>query len=115
MVHLSPQDYAVTDLEGLAYSPPRRGGVARQLNRSWRAGVVSSTETFRRSDHPVCAFASLGASTPPRRGVSRAVLLASAITARKSTERKQRTYRSTSLRGEWTVHMEGTLEASMPM
>src|SRR5439155_10301482 len=34
-------------------------------------------------------------------GVSRSVLLASAITARKSTERKQRTYRSTSLRGEF--------------
>jgi len=63
--------------------------VARQLNRSWRAGVVSSAETFRRSSieaspyrarasrieaspyrarasrHPVCAF---GASTPPLRG-----------------------------------------------
>src|SRR5216117_618103 len=28
------------------HSPPRRGGEARQLNRSWRAGVVSSAETF---------------------------------------------------------------------
>src|SRR5439155_12493445 len=35
-----------------------------------------------------------------RRGVSRAALLASSITVRKSAERKQRTYRPTSLRGE---------------
>src|SRR5436309_2484869 len=28
----------------ITYSPPRRGGVARQLNRSWRAGVVSPAE-----------------------------------------------------------------------
>ena len=41
------------------YSPPRRGGVARS------AGVVSSAETSRRSDHPVCAF---GASSSPLRG-----------------------------------------------
>src|SRR5439155_12101083 len=34
------------------------------------------------------------------RGVSRAALLASSITVRKSAERKQRTYRPTSLRGE---------------
>src|SRR5438094_9732397 len=32
-----------------AHSPPRRAGVARS------AGVVSWAETFRRSDHPVCA------------------------------------------------------------
>src|SRR5439155_19754931 len=31
------------------HSPPRRGGVARS------AGVVSSAERLRRSDHPVCA------------------------------------------------------------
>src|SRR5438477_1582545 len=37
--------------------------------------------------------------SPPRRGVSRAALLASSITVRKSAERKQRTYRPTSLRG----------------
>src|SRR5262245_24419536 len=61
------------------HSPPRRGGVARQP-AGWRAGVVSSAETFRRSDHPVCAFAALGAvsleassyraraSRPPLRG-----------------------------------------------
>src|SRR6058998_1437491 len=30
--------------------------------------MVSSAETSRRSDHPVCAFAALGASTPPLRG-----------------------------------------------
>src|SRR5207249_3970112 len=41
----------------LRYSPPRRGGVARQLNRSWRAGVVSSAERSGPADHPVCAFA----------------------------------------------------------
>src|SRR5437762_8764973 len=40
------------------------------------------------------------AHSPPRRGVSRAALLASSITVRKSAERKQRTYRPTSLRGE---------------
>src|SRR3989442_9000971 len=34
-------------------------------------------------------------------GVSRAVLLASSITERKSAARKQRTYRPTSLRGEF--------------
>src|SRR5947199_139539 len=46
----------------------RRGGVARQLNRSWRAGVVSSAKSracrssieaspyrARASCHPVCA------------------------------------------------------------
>src|SRR5438093_12670074 len=56
------------------HSPPRRGGVARS------AGVVSSTATFRRSSigaspcrarasrHPICAFAALGASSPPLRG-----------------------------------------------
>ena len=61
------------------YSPPRRGGEARQP-AGWRAGVVSSAETFlrasieaspyraRASRHPVCACASLGAATPPLRG-----------------------------------------------
>src|SRR5207249_11743513 len=40
----------------LTNSPPRRGGVARQLNRSCRAGVVSSAKSRKcRSDHPVCA------------------------------------------------------------
>ena len=54
---------------GEAYSPPRRGGVARS------AGVVSLARTFRRSSieaspcrarasrHPVCAFAPLGAAS----------------------------------------------------
>src|SRR6266705_2925250 len=46
----------------VTYSPALRGGVARS------AGVVSSAERFGRADHPVCAFASLGASTLPRRG-----------------------------------------------
>src|SRR5437870_3537977 len=61
------------------YSPPRRGGVARQP-AGWRAGVVSSANRFgrsfikaspyraRASRHPVCAFASLSASTPHLRG-----------------------------------------------
>src|SRR5205823_10994286 len=40
--------------------------MGRSLNRS--AGVVRSVQRFGRSDHPVCAFASLGASTPPLRG-----------------------------------------------
>src|SRR5439155_9854815 len=31
------------------HSPPRRGGVARQLNRSWRAGVVSPAKRLGRS------------------------------------------------------------------
>jgi len=53
---------------GEAYSPPRRGGVARS------AGVVSLVRTFRRSSIeascrarasrlPVCAFAPLGAAS----------------------------------------------------
>src|SRR5438128_3750011 len=32
------------------HSPPRRGGVARQLNRSWRAGVVGPAQ--RPAAHP---------------------------------------------------------------
>src|SRR5439155_12776591 len=44
-----------------------------------------------------------GAATPPFQGVSRAVLLASSITERKSAARKQRTYRPTSLRGEFAT------------
>src|SRR5258705_4926562 len=42
-----------------------------------------------------------GAATPPNLGVSRTVLLAGPITERKSTGRKQRTYRPTSLKGEF--------------
>ena len=49
------------------YSPPRRGGVARQP-QGWRDGVVRPAGRFRRADHPVCAIAPLGASTPPLRG-----------------------------------------------
>ena len=40
-------------------------------------------------------------SSPPNLGVSRTVLLASPITERKSAGRKQRTYRPTSLKGEF--------------
>src|SRR6266566_784605 len=65
--YISPRPTAQID------SPPRRGGVARQLIRSWRAGVARSAsptgrslnrrpaKRFGRSDHPVCAF---GASSP---------------------------------------------------
>src|SRR5437773_8190017 len=52
-----------------AYSPPRRGGVARS------AGVVGSAKSkLCRSDHPVCAtsvasrYFLIGAATPPLRG-----------------------------------------------
>src|SRR6267142_2515090 len=41
------------------------------------------------------------AGTPPNLGVSRTVLLAGPITERKSAGRKQRTYRPTSLKGEF--------------
>src|SRR5437867_10256943 len=40
------------------YSPPRRGGVARQ-----RRGGQFGNNVVCRSDHPVCAFALLGASS----------------------------------------------------
>src|SRR5213592_2538934 len=46
---------------GGAHSPPRRGGVARQLNRSWRAGVVSSTKRYAGLTTP---------SAPPARWLS---------------------------------------------
>ena len=49
-------------------------------------GILPTTN----SEFPLC------------QGVSRAVLLASSITERKSAARKQRTYRPTSLRGEST-------------
>jgi len=45
-------------------APQGASPIGRSLKRSG-AGVVSPAETFRRSDHPVCAFASLSASTPP--------------------------------------------------
>ena len=43
-------------------------GTKREADRAKPQLMVSSAETFRRSDHPVCAFASLGAATPPLRG-----------------------------------------------
>src|SRR5213594_2460822 len=43
-------------------------GAKREPDRAKPQLMVSSAETLRRSDHPVCAFASLGASTPPLRG-----------------------------------------------
>src|SRR5213594_734742 len=64
---------------GMQHSPPRRGGVARQPqaaapgaqrepDRAKHQLVVSSAETARRTDHPACASASLGAATLPLRG-----------------------------------------------
>src|SRR6266516_2905196 len=71
---------------GGAHSPPRRGGEARRLIEAGAPGakrepgrakpqlMVSSAETFRRSDHPVCAASEAsrhfldGAATPPLRG-----------------------------------------------
>src|SRR5439155_22606745 len=43
-------------------------GVARSASPIGRSLKRSSAETFLRSDHPVCACASLGAATPPLRG-----------------------------------------------
>jgi len=56
------------------YSPPRRGGVARQLNRSWRAGVVSSAGRFRQTSpeaSPYRARASRPEASPYRARASR--------------------------------------------
>src|SRR5213083_1772522 len=71
---------------GGAHSPPRRGGEARRLIEAGAPGakrepgrakpqlMVSSAETFRRSDHPVCGSSVASrlltdaASTPPLRG-----------------------------------------------
>src|SRR5438309_11029943 len=44
------------------------GGAKREPDRAKPQLTVSSAQTFRHSDHPVCAFALLGASTPPLRG-----------------------------------------------
>src|SRR5438552_19071653 len=64
---------------------------------------AQSDQTSPASDGSgLCPAVAAGAAlmySPPRRGVSRAALLASSITVRKSAERKQRTYRPTSLRG----------------
>src|SRR5437870_11863841 len=77
---LNTSEPVYDEIVGRHNSPPRRGGVARQLNISWRAGVVSSALLFGRSSveaspyracasrHPVCAVAWLGASAPPLRG-----------------------------------------------
>ena len=72
----------MTAQDFLCKAPPRRGGVARQLNRSWRAGVVRPAKRLGRSSieashyrarasrHPVCTASPLavGASSPPLRG-----------------------------------------------
>src|SRR5439155_27175995 len=43
-------------------------GAKREPDRAKAQLMVSSAKHPGRSDHPVCAFASLGASTPPLRG-----------------------------------------------
>src|SRR6058998_3989971 len=45
----------------------RRARSASPIGRSLNCGQTGAPR-FRRTDHPVCAFASLGASTPPLRG-----------------------------------------------
>src|SRR5947199_10209906 len=52
------------------HSPPRRGGVARQLIEAGAPGWSVRSKRFPPSDHPVCAASPLavGASTPPLRG-----------------------------------------------
>jgi len=56
-------------------------GAKREPDRAKPQVVVSSAKHFSRSDHPVCAFAPLGASTPPLRGgeCSRRGFLASLV------------------------------------
>src|SRR5881296_801480 len=56
-------------------SSQRRGGAARRepdrakpQEKRRRGGQFGTNTGFCRSDHPVCAFAPLGASTPPLRG-----------------------------------------------
>ena len=44
-------------------------GAKREPDRAKPQLVVSLTEIFSRADHPICAFASLGASTPAKRGM----------------------------------------------
>src|SRR5258705_11373230 len=56
----------------------------------------------------------MGAATPPNLGVSRTVLLAGPITARKSAGRKQRTYRPTSLKGEFKRSPANSFTPSEP-
>src|SRR5439155_15327621 len=78
-------------------------------DRAKQGRVVRSSHRFIGSgtNHPVRASQRNGTiywmARPPLlcQGVSRAVLLASSITERKSAARKQRTYRPTSLRGEF--------------
>ena len=63
----------------------------------WIIGGLKQPPRLRRLKERVHFFD--GAATLLREGVSRAVLLASAITVRNSACRKQRTYRRCSLRG----------------
>ncbi len=69
-------------------SSQRRGGAARRepdrakpQEKRRRGGQFGTNTGFCRSDHPVCAFAPLGASTPPLRGgeCSRRGFLASLV------------------------------------
>src|SRR5439155_3189605 len=60
------------------YSPPRRGGVARQLNRSWRAGVARSASPIGRSLNRSSAKRCAGLTTPsaPLRSLRDILLMA---------------------------------------
>src|SRR6266403_5727134 len=78
----------------------------REATEAGADGVVPQQNPARRRlgttppARPFLEFDGL-AGTPPNLGVSRTVLLAGPITERKSTGRKQRTYRPTSLKGEF--------------
>src|SRR5467141_3207533 len=91
---------------------PKLGGVAapskkcREATEAWRRRGGSPAKPCKQElwNPPACsAFLEFDglAGTPPNLGVSRTVLLAGPITERKSAGRKQRTYRPTSLRGEF--------------
>src|SRR5438309_6930369 len=58
--------YVISVQQGAAHSPPRRGGEARQLNRSW-PGVVSSVKRFGRASIEASPDRAR-ASRPPLRG-----------------------------------------------
>src|SRR5205809_792575 len=63
---------------GGGHSLPRRGGVARQLNRSWRAGVARSASPIGRSLNRSSAKRCAGLTTPsaPLRSLRDILLMA---------------------------------------
>src|SRR5881296_2546969 len=71
---LAEEEWRDSLLEAVAPGAKREparsaSAIARSLKRSTKPQLmVSSAKRVSRSDHPVCAFASLGASTPPLRG-----------------------------------------------